>query len=198
MGTSKLMLPEMIAVVGREGCGKDSYGGHLEEYGYMHVSAGDVIRERARADGYTDPIPRDILSQTGNRLKAEFGPSPITASTIKRYEEEKELYPAGLVISGFRRAGEVEAFKNYGAVVLWIDASDKMRFKNQSQRARGDQLDMKAFMELSNKEYFGDTTGGSHGVNLQAVEALADCRIINDGTLQDLYDNGDQALAKLA
>jgi hypothetical protein len=46
-------------------------------------------------------------------------------------------------------------------------------------------------------EYFGTTDGGSEGVNLRAVEALADCEVANDSTLQELFVNADQALAAL-
>jgi hypothetical protein len=57
--------------------------------------------------------------------------------------------------------------------------------------------DVDFFTERSNLEYFGTTDGGSEGVNLRAVEALADCEVANDSTLQELFVNADQALAAL-
>ena len=189
-------LPRLIAVTGQEGSGKDTYSEHLAELGYMHVSAGDVIRERARAEGHTDPLSRDTLSQIGDKLKQEFGPSPITESSLEKYKMNADVYPAGLVISGLRRVGELEAFKARGAVVIWIDADVEKRYKHQSNRARGDQQNLVSFIKQSHKEYLGNTDGGSIGVNLQAVEAHADCRVTNNGTVEELLVNADDALAK--
>ena len=101
-------LPKRIAITGKEGSGKDSLGNLLEERtGYLHISAGDVLRERAREQGHTDPIPREILSQVGDEMKKEFGPSPIIESTLKKYELLQVEFPAGVVISGLRRIGEL-------------------------------------------------------------------------------------------
>ena len=190
------ILPRFIAIIGQEASGKDSYGNYLATKGYLHVSAGDVLRARARADGHSDPIPRSILSQVGDALKQEFGPSPIVASTFAQYAQARERFPGGLVISGLRRVGELYAFKERGAVLIWIDADDDRRFANQNQRARGDRQDRAAFLERSKKEYYGDTAGGTDGVNLQAVEALADCTVTNNGSLQDLFVRADAALRK--
>lgn len=191
-------MPKLVAVVGEQGSGKDSYGEHLAELGYLHISAGDVLRERARTEGYSDPLSRDILSEVGDRFKQEFGPSPIIESSLANYEKNADTCPAGLVISGLRRAGELEAFKKHGAVVLWINASVAKRFENQRQRNRaGDHEDLKSFIEQSQKESL-DTAAGSLSINLQAVEALADCKVNNDGTLEELFTNADQLLTNFS
>ena len=38
-------------------------------------------------------------------------------------------------------------------------------------------------------------SGGEDGVNLQAIEMLADCRVSNAGRLEDLFRNADMALS---
>ncbi len=191
-------LPQFIAVTGQEGSGKDSLGAYLAKLGYMHVSAGDVLRSRAREQGYEDPIPRSVLSEIGDEMKKEFGPSPITESTLAKYNQSPEEFPAGLVISGLRRAGELTAFKSHGATTIWIEADVDRRFVNQTQRARGDEQSLEAFMNKGKEEYYGNTQGGEEGVNLQAIEALADCRVVNSGSLDDLYNNAIEALIKSA
>jgi len=191
-------LPHFIAITGQEGSGKDSLGHFLAQAGYMHVSAGDVLRERARALGHVDPIPRAVLSQVGDEFKREFGPSPITESTLEKYRNVQNEFSAGVVISGLRRAGELKAYKSYGAVSIWIDADEDRRFYNIGNRSRGDQQAREAFTKRSKEEYFGTTQGGEEGVNLQAIEALADCRVVNDGTLEELYENAVNALAQFA
>jgi dephospho-CoA kinase len=190
----KIVLPKFIAITGLQASGKDSFGNHLAEYGYLHVAAGDVLRQKARAEGYSD-LTRSVLSVVGDELRKEFGPSPITASSIARYQKVNSKYPKGLVISGLRRIGEVKAFKESGAIVLWIDAEDKRRIENEFARARDDQQTPEEFLERSRKEYLGETEGGTDGVNLRAVEAMADCRVLNNGSCEDLYRNGDKVLA---
>lgn len=115
-------------------------------------------------------------------------------SCLAEYEQRQADFPAGLVISGLRRVGELKAFKGHGAVALWIDADDIRRFANQGRRARDDQQDFEDFLDRSMKEYLGRTEGGQDGVNLRAIEALADCRVNNDGSLEDLFQNADTAL----
>jgi dephospho-CoA kinase len=195
MSTDSTQLPRFIAIVGREVSGKDSYGNYLAERGYMHISAGDFIRAQARAQGYADPIPRSVLSKIGDEMKKKFGPGPITKATLNEYEQKQADFPAGLVISGFRRVEEVKAFKSLGAVVIWIDVDDNKRFSYQSQRDRGDQQAFSDFVESGKREYFGSTNGGQDGVNLQAVEALADYRVKNDGSLEELFKNADSMLS---
>jgi hypothetical protein len=111
-----------------------------------------------------------------------------------QYERNADRYPAGLAISGFRRVEEIEAFRNHGAITLWIAASLERRFDNQIKRGRGDRQTLEEFTERSKIEYYGTTDGGVKGVNLQAVEALADYRVANEGSLEELFENADQAL----
>lgn len=189
-----MKLPAFIAITGQEGSGKDSYGKYLAARGYWHVSAGDVLRERARSKGYTDPIPRTILSKMGDELKQEFGSGPIVNSVITDYKNREQEFPVGLVISGLRRAGELQAFKESGAVALWIEADVRARFNNQLGRERGHQS-LEAFKLESDREYFGATEGGRSGVNLSAIKELADCTVKNDSTLNELFTRADTALA---
>lgn len=79
--------------------------------------------------------------------------------------------------------------------MLWIDADDDRRFANQRHRARGDEQDRTAFIERGHREYCGINDGGENGVNLQAIEALADCSVANDGCLDDLFQKADALLA---
>lgn len=195
MTVSILEMPKFLAVTGREASGKDSYVAHLVERGYLHIAAGDVMRERARQAGYEGELTRDILSKVGDEFKAEFGSSPITTSSVEAYEQQVEMYPAGLVISGLRRVGEIKAFKERGAVVLWVDANPERRFARQQERARGDSnMTIEEFERMSNKEYYGAGDGNAEGVNLQAVEALADIRVGNNGSLEEFLAAADDAL----
>lgn len=196
--TEQRSLPRLIAITGQEGSGKDSLGDLFANAGYMHVSAGDVLREYARELGHIDPIPRTILSQVGDRLKKEFGPSPITESTLKRYKSLQQEFPAGIVISGLRRVGELKAYKSHGAVSIWIDADEERRFGHINSRSRGDEQAREDFAAKSREEYYGTTQGGEDGVNLRAIELLTDCRVANNGTLDELYENAINVITQLA
>lgn len=188
-------LPELIAITGREGSGKDSLGKYLAGLGYLHISAGDFLRDLARSRGHSGPISRTVLSQIGDELKQKLGPSPITESALQQYHDSPDAQ--GLAISGLRRTGELEAFKKHGGFILWIETTDSQRISNQESRGRGDHSDREELVGKSQEEYLGKTQGGHEGVNLQAVEAMADCRVANDGTLEDLYRNAVEALSQL-
>lgn len=191
-------LPRFIAITGQEGSGKDSLGDYLVTIGYMHVSAGDFIRDRARELGHTDPISRTILSQVGDDMRKTFGPCPITSAALSNYAKVHDEFPAGLVISGLRRTSELETFKAHGAVSLWIDSEEELRLYRMNRRSRGDQQSRAEFAAKSKEEYYGVTQGGAAGVNLRAIEKLADCRIVNNSTLQDLYAHAAFTLSHLA
>jgi len=176
--------PRHIAIVGLEASGKDTYANYLETKGYLHVAAGDFLRAQARRQGYKDPIDRATLSKVGDELKLKYGPSPIVTSTLESYRVDQQKYPAGIVISGLRRTGEIaELKKQLDAVVLWIDCDDEIRFHRQTVRARDDHAaSLAEFIKKSHQEYRGDNSSDGKGVNLQAVEAMADMRIPNNGT----------------
>jgi|GEM_PF-672434 len=175
-------LPEFVAVTGRKGSGKDYLGRHLEsEYGYLHIPASDVLRQIAREQGYEDPIPREVLSKIGDEFKKEFGASPITESSIARYQQDQEKYN-GLVISGLRRPPEVKAFKGRGAVALWVHADEAQRFNNTHSRNRGDQETLEEFRANDQLEYEGPAEADSNSIGLKAIEELADHKVTNDTT----------------
>lgn len=175
-------LPEFVAITGRQGSGKDHLGRHLEEgHGFLHVPASDVLRQIARDQGYKDPIPREVLSKIGDEFKKEFGPSPITESSIAKYKLAPEKY-SGLVISGLRRPPEVDAFKTYGAVALWIHAGEEQRYNNISIRNRGDEGAFEEFQAHDELEYEGPVQADANSIGLRDIEELADHKVSNDNT----------------
>lgn len=189
------VAPRYIAITGTDASGKDTYAHHLEELGFMHVSAGDVIRAEARAQGYHDPIPRPILSKVGDDMKARFGSAPIALGAIEQYSKQQGIFPVGLVISGFRRVAEVVAFKQHGATVAFFDADLELRFEWQSHREGRDKANtLEEFIEVGRKEYFGLTEAGKKGVYLQGVEQHADVKILNNGSKEELIQKTDALL----
>jgi hypothetical protein len=182
-------LPEFIAVTGLKGSGKDYLARHLEsEYGYLHIPSSDVLRQIAREQGYEDPIPREVLSQIGDEFKKKFGPSPITDSSITKYEQNQDKYPGGLVISGLRRPPELKAFKARGAKALWVHADGMQRFKNTQNRGRGDEQSLEDFQAHDKVEYEGAAAGDENTIRLRAIEELADHRVTNDNTEKFISD----------
>lgn len=178
------MPPRLLAVCGTDACGKDYYAGHLaQNYGYMHVSAGDVIRNEARSQGHTDPIPREVLSKVGDDMKRRYGAAPIAQSALEKWQHQQKTYPAGLVISGLRRVPEIRELKDRGGLVVFIDAPLELRFAWQSRRVcREVAATIEAFAASSDIEYYGRTPAGTAGVYLQGVEELADIQFMNGGT----------------
>lgn len=181
-------LPEFIAITGRKGSGKDYLGHYLEsEYGYLHIPASDILRQTARERGYKDPIPREVLSKIGDEFKKKFGPSPITEGSVAKYKQKQDQY-SGLVISGLRRPPEIKAFKNRGALVLWIHASESQRFDNVHDRDQNSET-LEEFLANDRLEYEGPAEAEENSINLKAIEDLADYKVINDNTSRFLSDS---------
>lgn len=185
-----------VAITGTDASGKDLYAQHLEDMGFMHVSAGDVLRNAARAQGHLDPIPRIVLSEVGDQMKAKFGSAPIVLSSIETYSEKKDSYPAGLVISGLRRVAEVKAFKERGAYVLFVDADPQIRFARQlNRKGREKSENIEDFLRSGQIEYLGQTSAELAGVYLQGVERLADVILLNNGEQADFFEQADKLIA---
>jgi dephospho-CoA kinase len=191
------MPPRLIQISGTLGSGKDSVGDMLaEKYGYQHVSAGDVLRTEARAQGYTDPIPREVLGKIGDHLAHTHGPGPITRGALKQYEQVADQFPGGLAISGIRRVEEAKAAKAHDGFILFTDAPETVRFKHVQARGRGDDgTSLEDFIAREQQELHGTTADGKDGIYILGVKALADAVIVNEtGTFDELYAKAQKAL----
>jgi len=178
----------LIGLTGRNASGKGEVAKYLEKKSFYYHSLSDVIRDEIRQRG--QPLTREVLIQTGNELRRQFGPAVLAERILSKIENDKHY-----VIDSIRNPKEVEILrgtKNFKLVL--IKARIETRFERLKSRGReGDPLNFDRFRELEQREMEGD----EHSQNLTRVEAMADQELINEGSLDELYRQIDQLFPDL-
>jgi dephospho-CoA kinase len=78
-----MTLPEVIGIAGTLSSGKDTLAEYLvENYGYTHVSTGDMVR--AEAMKRFGNIERPTLQIVGPALRAESGAGVLVAKALEQ------------------------------------------------------------------------------------------------------------------
>lgn len=177
--------PPLIGLTGTNGAGKGEAAKYLASLGYASYSLSDILREELAARG--EAATRDNLIRVGNELRARFGPDILALRTLKK------LPPGGrAVIDSIRNAREVAAFRRQpGFVLVAIDAPAEVRFARVRARGRNESAaTLEEFLAKEDEE----RRGGEADQQLDACLALADIRIENTGTIQDLHRRLEEAL----
>lgn len=173
----------IIGVVGYYGCGKDTVAEILENYGFVHISLSDMIREELKKKNIE--ITRENLIKEGNRLREEYGPSVLADRAIEKIKQfEKEGY-TDFVITSIRNPYEVNSLKKRDDFVLiYIEALPEIRFARVVSRHReNDPKTFEEFVTLEEKEKHNtDPTKQS----ISDCVKMADYTIKNNGSLNDL------------
>ncbi|EER06491.1 conserved hypothetical protein [Perkinsus marinus ATCC 50983] len=93
------MAPSVVFVLGGPGAGKGTQCDLIEkEYGYVHLSAGDLLREERNREGseYGDLIEKYIR-------EGAIVPVEITVNLLKRAMEQRDWEHGKFLIDGFPR-----------------------------------------------------------------------------------------------
>ncbi|MEK7641432.1 MAG: AAA family ATPase [Patescibacteria group bacterium] len=181
----------VIGVVGLGGGGKDTVCAYLAEYyGFTFVSTSDYIREHITRNGLGD-LSAENLNRRSTELRRELGPDFPTRQILEAHVRTTQL-----VLGGLRVVAEGECVKSAGGIIISVDASVEVRYRHALRRARpGESKSFAEFVALDKKEAAGsDPT--THNVN--ALMASAELRIMNDGSLEDLYRKTDEIIALIA
>jgi dephospho-CoA kinase len=176
----------IIGLTGRNAAGKTTAGRWLAgRLGCGMDSLSDAIRYWLTDRGRE--ITRETLIDGGRQLRREGGPGVLAERLLARVPEG-----ADYVIDSVRSPAEVAALRaRPGFVLLALDAPLALRFERLLARGRaGDALTLEDFQRQEAAELTSDDPAGQA---LLACEALADRRLVNDGSLADL----ERALAEL-
>ena len=137
-----------------------------------------MIRDHLAVRG-EDPT-RENMIRTGNQLREAGGPGALATHIIAKLDVTKRI-----VVDSIRNPVEVEVLRGLvGFALLEVTAPESVRFERIKARGRiGDPTDIATFRELEQRELTGDPTGQQ----LVATAALADHRVVNDGSLDVLH-----------
>ncbi len=167
-----------IGIAGPNAAGKGEVVRLLERRGFYPVSLSDVIREELAREG-REPT-RENMIERGSALRERFGQAVLAERVQRNLPADRNH-----VIDSIRHPAEVEALRSAGGFLLiWVDASPRVRFERSRARGRGGDADtFDAFAAIEARE-LGSTNPAAQ--QLLAVQALADETISNDGSLAEL------------
>jgi len=167
-----------VGVAGRNAAGKGEVLRLLERRGFYPASLSDVIREDLARDGLE--ASREQMIERGSALRERFGPAVLAERVQRNLPADRNH-----VIDSIRHPAEVEALRSAGGFLLiWVDASSRVRFERSRARGRaGDAETFDAFEALEARE-LGSANPAAQ--QLLAVQALADETVSNDGSLAEL------------
>lgn len=177
----------IFGITGTLGAGKGAIVAYLQTKGFRHYSARAFITEEIKRRGL--PVNRDTMTEVGNSLRKEHGSAYVIESLIK--EAEASGSPA--IIESVRTVGEVRALKKKGGILLSVDADPKIRYERVIRR--GSETDAISFEKFIADEERESTSEDPGVQNLKKTAALADVRIMNNGTLPSLHRQIDVVFA---
>ncbi|PIR88768.1 MAG: hypothetical protein COU09_00535 [Candidatus Harrisonbacteria bacterium CG10_big_fil_rev_8_21_14_0_10_44_23] len=177
----------IIGITGLNASGKDVAGEYLMSKGFAHFSCSDVIRDFCRKEGLE--LIRENLINKGNELREANGNGYLAEVLLGKIRKEKiEL----ATVSSIRHPDEVgELKKAQDFYLLKIETPIEVRYSRVKKR--GNERDGVSFEEFQKSEE-KERTGSGAGQQLDKVMEMADYTIINDGSIQKLYENINKLL----
>lgn len=185
------ILLMIIGITGTLGAGKGAVVDCLcKNHGFKHMSARKYLTREVAARGL--PLNRDSLTEVANDLRAKRGPSFI----IEELYKEAERAGGNTIIESIRTLGEVEFLKNKkDFYLLAIDADIKTRYQRIADRgSETDNISFEKFLLDEKREI--DSQDPTKG-NIAGCMKLADFKIQNDGTLEELERKIEEFLEKI-
>ena len=163
---------------------------YLKTKGFAHYSVRDFLIEEIQKHNL--PVDRDSMRTIANDIRAMHEPSYIIEML---YARAKAAGTDGLIES-VRAIGEAEFLKTQGVKLLAVDADQKLRYERIVARGQStDNVDFETWVEQEGKEM---ASTDPNGQNLVAVMQMADYRIENNNSLEELHARADEILATLA
>jgi dephospho-CoA kinase len=171
----------IIGITGTIGAGKGAVVSYLvHNKGFAHYSARTLFHTHMQAAGMT--ITRDTMAAYANDCRARYGSQYVFDQLWK----EAKAGGAPAIIESIRTMGEATALKQEGGILLSVDAEQKMRYERI--HGRGSVLDEVTFDEFKTQESREMHSLDPNKQSIVAVMAVADYRIVNNGTLSELHE----------
>ncbi len=180
----------VIGITGTLGAGKGTLVDYLLSKGFRHYSVRSYLLEEIRRRGL--PENRDSMFSVGNDLRAEHGPSYVIDELYAR----ARAAGTNAVIESVRTTGEVASLRSQGNfILLAVDADPVLRYKRiVSRNSETDRVSFDTFLENEERESVSDDPGVP---NLHACIMLADRILTNNGTIEELQQQMEEALREL-
>lgn len=179
----------IFGITGTNGAGKGTVVEYLKLKGFEHFSATALITEEIERRKM--PVNRDSMIVVANDLRSKFGAGYIAEELLKRaYESSKNA-----IIESIRTIGEVNKLKEKGAILLAVDADQKIRYERNVKRGGNkDNVSFEEFCEQERKEMSSEDPNKQ---NLLACRKVADFVVENNGTIEELNKKIEEILRNI-
>lgn len=178
--------PDLIGVAGSFASGKDTIAHALEaDYGFTHVSTGDMVREVAMRE--RGSIERPVLHQVADEHRHRDGAGVFVEHALS----DK---PRPLVITGIRSLGEANALKAAGGVLLFIDAPAQVRYERMRERHRDKETELTLAQFEANEAKEWHAGDDDADFNLRDIKAMSDVVMENVVPLEQFIVEAEQRL----
>jgi len=179
----------IIGITGTNGAGKGAVVDYLvEKNGFKHFSVRAFIVEEVKRRGLE--IDRTTIMNTANDLRAQHGATYIIAEILKQIDPTDDA-----IVESVREVQSVGLIHEQGGIVIAVDADAQIRYERIQKRAtETDRVDFDTFMKEDQREY---TNTDPTKQNVMGVFAIADYKIVNNGTLEELHAQVDSILEKV-
>ncbi len=180
----------IIGLTGENCSGKGTSAEYLKKKGFYYLSLSDVIREEVAAGG--GEATRHNLIAKGTQLRQEHGPGVLAKKVVGKMEKDRNY-----VVDSIRTPGEVKELKKLPEFFLvYVTSHPKVRFERMKERGReSDPQTYEAFQKIENIEMKSEE---QEGQNLEETVQLADKKVVNDGSVDELRDRWDALLGELS
>jgi dephospho-CoA kinase len=180
----------IIGISGTFSSGKDTLAAHLaEEFSVPVVSTGDIVRREALKQ--FNSIERPVLHEVASVLRQSYGGGILVERALLEKEE------SGVIITGIRSMGEAKKVIEQAGIMIFIDAPIEVRYERMKQRNR-DQETTISLQEFIAREDAERTSGdGDEDFNIDAIEKIAQVKLINLKDQDALFSEADMKLKEL-
>jgi len=180
----------IIGLVGTIGAGKGICAEYLGKKGFEYHSLSDEIRAELKSRGLSET--RELLTSVGNDLRTKFGTGILAQRVLNKIVPGKDY-----VVDSIRNPEEVKKLQSRpDFVLIKIDAPARVRFDRIRARARTG--DVRTFDQFFAQETMETDSTNPNKQRLQATAAMAQYTLMNDATLEILYQRIDKLLNQLS
>lgn len=162
----------------------------VKKYGFIPLSTGDAVRAEAATQGVENT--RTNLQAIGDSMRHKFGGDYWIKRLLTKVEPGKNY-----VFEGIRNPEEIAILRTQKDFkLIWVDAPFNTRAQRVFTRKRtGDATTMEKFI-VDDKADKGEQAAG-YGQNTAKCVVLADFKIDNDSTLDEMAKKISKILSKL-
>jgi len=185
---------KVIGISGSFASGQDTLAKHLrDKYGFIWFSTSDMVR-KASMERHGS-IERPQLAETATFLRKTRGGGVLVEIGLEEYKKSQP--GAGLVLSGIRSIGEMNAVFNVHGMMVYTDADPKMRFERMVSRQRDNEstLTQDEFLGREQAEWhIGDKDTDFNKRDIRSYVEKQNMIIWNDTNQEEFLSQAEQKL----